>query len=502
MGTQPGVFLGKGQVPVTLALNFANRHGLIAGATGTGKTVTLQVMAEGFSRNGVPVFMADVKGDLAGISKPGEPKPKLVERAKKVGMKDYGPEGFPVVFWDIFGEQGHPIRATISDMGPLLLSRLLELNEIQEGVLNVAFKVADDSGLLLLDLKDLRSLLNFVSENAGDLMQTYGNVNKTSVGAILRGILVLEQQGGEKLFGEPALALKDLMRTDSKAYGQVNVLASNKLMEQPRLYATFMLWLMSELFEELSEVGDLEKPLLVFFFDEAHLLFDQAPKALLDRIEKVVRLVRSKGVGIYFISQNPLDIPDTILGQLGNRVQHALRAFTPRDQKAVRTAAQTFRQNPKLDTALAITELEVGEALVSTLESSGAPSVVQRALIAPPSSRIGPITLEERRVNINSSPLFGKYEDLIDRESAYEQLKSRSGRLMQRGESGAELPSKSPVPWGARLGIAGYSDRDGQERRRAGSVGERRCQDHREFHRQTNCPGNPGIHLQGKIIGS
>ena len=452
MGTQPGVFLGKGQVPVTLALNFANRHGLIAGATGTGKTVTLQVMAEGFSRNGVPVFMADVKGDLAGISKPGEPKPKLVERAKKVGMKDYGPEGFPVVFWDIFGEQGHPIRATISDMGPLLLSRLLELNEIQEGVLNVAFKVADDSGLLLLDLKDLRSLLNFVSENAGDLMQTYGNVNKTSVAAILRGILVLEQQGGEKLFGEPALALKDLMRTDSKAYGQVNVLASNKLMEQPRLYATFMLWLMSELFEELSEVGDLEKPLLVFFFDEAHLLFDQAPKALLDRIEKVVRLVRSKGVGIYFISQNPLDIPDTILGQLGNRVQHALRAFTPRDEKAVRSAAQTFRQNPKLDTALAITELEVGEALVSTLESSGAPSVVQRALIAPPSSRIGPITLEERRVIINSSPLFGKYEDLIDRESAYEQLKSRSGRLIQRGESDAKLPSKGQVPWGARAG--------------------------------------------------
>jgi uncharacterized protein len=465
MGTQPGVFLGKGQVPVTLALNFANRHGLIAGATGTGKTVTLQVMAEGFSRNGVPVFMADVKGDLAGISKPGEPKPKLVERAKKVGMKDYGPEGFPVVFWDIFGEQGHPIRATISDMGPLLLSRLLELNEIQEGVLNVAFKVADDSGLLLLDLKDLRSLLNFVSENAGDLMQTYGNVNKTSVGAILRGILVLEQQGGEKLFGEPALALKDLMRTDSKAYGQVNVLASNKLMEQPRLYATFMLWLMSELFEELSEVGDLEKPLLVLFFDEAHLLFDQAPKALLDRIEKVVRLVRSKGVGIYFISQNPLDIPDTILGQLGNRVQHALRAFTPRDEKAVRSAAQTFRQNPKLDTALAITELEVGEALVSTLESSGAPSVVQRALIAPPSSRIGPITLEERRVMINSSPLFGKYEDLIDRESAYEQLKSRSGRLMQRGESDAKLPSKGQVPgeqgWGLPDILTGTGRKDG-----------------------------------------
>jgi DNA helicase HerA-like ATPase len=465
MGTQPGVFLGKGQVPVTLALNFANRHGLIAGATGTGKTVTLQVMAEGFSRNGVPVFMADVKGDLAGISKPGEPKPKLVERAKKVGMKDYGPEGFPVVFWDIFGEQGHPIRATISDMGPLLLSRLLELNEIQEGVLNVAFKVADDNGLLLLDLKDLRSLLNFVSENAGDLMQTYGNVNKTSVGAILRGILVLEQQGGEKLFGEPALALKDLMRTDSKAYGQVNVLASNKLMEQPRLYATFMLWLMSELFEELSEVGDLEKPLLVLFFDEAHLLFDQAPKALLERIEQVVRLVRSKGVGIYFISQNPLDIPDTILGQLGNRVQHALRAFTPRDEKAVRSAAQTFRQNPKLDTALAITELEVGEALVSTLESSGAPSVVQRSLIAPPSSRIGPITLEERRVIINSSPLFGKYEDLIDRQSAYEQLKSRSGRLIQRGESDAKLPSKGQVPgeqgWGLPDILTGTGRKDG-----------------------------------------
>lgn len=465
MGTQPGVFVGKGNTPIYLALNFANRHGLIAGATGTGKTVTLQVLAEGFSRHGVPVFMADVKGDLSGISRPGGSKPKLVERAKKLGMNDYGPEAFPVVFWDIFGEQGHPVRATISDMGPLLVARLLGLNEVQEGVLNIAFRVADESGLLLLDLKDLRSMLNFISENAKDLMQAYGNVSKTSVAAILRGILVLEQQGGESLFGEPALVLGDLMRTDPKGYGQVNVLAADKLMEQPRLYATFMLWLMSELFEELPEVGDLEKPLLVFFFDEAHLLFDEAPKALLDRIEKVVRLVRSKGVGIYFISQNPLDIPDTILGQLGNRVQHALRAFTPRDEKAVRTAAQTFRQNPKLDTAVAITELDVGEALVSTLESSGAPSIVQRALIAPPSSRIGPITPQERSANINSSPLFGKYEDLVDRESAYEQLKSRSARLVQRDETRPESPKPHETPkeqgWGLPDILVGTGRRDG-----------------------------------------
>lgn len=445
METQPGIFVGKGSVPVNLSLGLANRHGLIAGATGTGKTVTLQVLAEGFSRHGVPVFVADVKGDLSGISKPGGTKPKLVERAAKLGMQDYGPEAFPTVFWDIFGEQGHPVRTTISDMGPLLAARLLELNEIQEGVLNIAFKVADDNGLLLLDLKDLRSLLNFVSENAKELMGTYGNVSKTSVAAILRGILALEQQGGEKLFGEPALVLADLMRTDSKGYGVVNVLAADKLMDNPRLYATFMLWLMSELFEELPEVGDLEKPLLVFFFDEAHLLFDEAPKALLDRIEKVVRLVRSKGVGIYFISQNPLDIPDTILGQLGNRVQHALRAFTPRDEKAVRTAAQTFRQNPKIDTAVVITELKVGEALVSTLEPSGAPSIVQRALIAPPSSRIGPITPQERRQDINSSPLFGKYEDAIDRESAYEQLTSRSIRTMQREEPKTETRTQTPT---------------------------------------------------------
>lgn len=464
MGTQPGVFVGKGQVPVTLALNFANRHGLISGATGTGKTVTLQVMAEGFSRHGVPVFMADVKGDLSGISKPGGGNPKLAERAKKLGMKDYEPEGFPVVFWDILGEQGHPIRATISDMGPLLLARLLELNEVQEGVLNVAFKMADDNGLLLLDLKDLHSLLNFISENAKDLMQTYGNVSKTSVGAILRAILVLEQQGGEKLFGEPALALRDLMRTDSKGYGQVNVLAANSLMERPRMYATFMLWLMSELFEELPEVGDLEKPLLVFFFDEAHLLFDEAPKALMERVEKVVRLVRSKGVGIYFITQNPLDVPDIILGQLGNRVQHALRAFTPRDEKAVRTAAETFRQNPKLDTALVITELNVGEALVSTLESSGAPSMVQRTLIAPPSSRIGPITAEERTAVIRSSPLFGKYEDLIDRESAYEQLKSRSIRPIQKGapeaESRPEGQASGDEGWGLGDILSGTGRKD------------------------------------------
>ncbi|MBI4965504.1 MAG: DUF853 family protein [Desulfomonile tiedjei] len=464
MGTEPGIFVGKGDSRIILTLSFANRHGLIAGATGTGKTVTLQVLAEGFSKSGVPVFMADVKGDLSGISTAGDAKPKLAQRAKKLGMKDYCPEGFPVVFWDIFGEQGHPIRATVSDMGPLLLARLLELNEVQEGVLNVAFKVADDNGLLLLDLKDLRALLNLLSENAKDLMQRYGNVSKTSVAAILRGILVLEQQGGEKLFGEPALNLKDIMRTDPKGYGQANVLAADKLMEHPRLYATFMLWLMSELFEELPEVGDLEKPLLVFFFDEAHLLFDEAPKALMEKIEKVVRLVRSKGIGIYFISQNPLDIPETVLGQLGNRVQHALRAFTPKDEKAVRTAAQTFRPNPKLDTVRAITELEVGEALVSTLEASGAPSVVQRALIAPPSSRIGPISVDERMTIINSSPLFGKYEDLIDRESAYEQLKSRGARISPGPAPDAEAGSQTQMPnekgWGLPDILTGAGRKD------------------------------------------
>ena len=368
MQDEPAVFIGKGETPQYLSLKFANRHGLIAGATGTGKTISLQVLAEGFSRQGVPVFMADIKGDLSGVCMPGNPTPKLLERCKKAGVKDYQAQGFPTIFWDIFGQQGHPLRTTISDMGPVLLSRLLELNDTQEGVLNIAFKLADDEGLLLLDLKDLRSLITFVAEQSKELSSVYGNVTKPSVGSIQRRLLVLEQQGGESLLGEPAVDLKDFMRTDSDGYGLINVLASEKLMESPRVYATFMLWLMSELFEELPEVGDLDKPKLVFFFDEAHLLFQDAPAALLEKIEHVVRLIRSKGVGVYFITQNPMDVPDRVLAQLGNRVQHALRAFTPKDQKEVRTAAETFRANPKFDAADAITELSVGEALVSTLQ--------------------------------------------------------------------------------------------------------------------------------------
>jgi uncharacterized protein len=469
MTSSSGVFLGKGDTPVYLSLSLANRHGLIAGATGTGKTVTLQVLAEGFSRYGVPVFMADVKGDLAGIGMPGKPSQKLTERAAALGMEDYGPEHFPVVYWDIFGEQGHPVRATISEMGPLLLSRLMELNEVQEGVLNVVFRLADENGLLLLDLKDLRAMLGFVSDHAQDLMLTYGNVSKTSVGAILRRLLVLEQQGAEKLLGEPALELKDFMRTDPRGFGVVNVLAADKLMGSPRLYATFMLWVMSELFEELPEVGDQEKPRLVFFFDEAHLLFDQAPKALLEKIETVVRLVRSKGVGIYFITQHPLDVPESVLAQLSNRVQHALRAFTPKDQKAVRTAAETFRQNPKLNTAEVITELAVGEALVSTLEPSGVPGVVQRVLMAPPTSRIGPVSPEERARIVEDSPVYGKYEDAIDRESAYEQLRARAERSPDtyapppRVETG-RVPTPQPSQeggWGLEQVLMGTGRREG-----------------------------------------
>lgn len=450
MGGNGSVFLGKSESPQYLFLKFANRHGLIAGATGTGKTVSLQILAEGFSSHGVPVFMADVKGDLSGISQKGSTKPKLVDRAKDLGMKDYSFEAFPTIFWDIFGEQGHPVRTTISEMGPLLLSRLLELNDTQEGVLNVAFKVADDQGLLLLDLKDLRSLLTFVGQESATLTMEYGTVAKNSVGAIQRRLLVLEQQGGENLFGEPALELHDFMRTTSDGRGYINVLAADNLMLNPKLYATFMLWLLAELFEELPEVGDPEKPGLVFFFDEAHLLFDDAPKALVDKVEQVVRLIRSKGVGIYFISQNPLDIPEEILGQLGNRVQHALRAFTPRDQKAVRSAAETFRANPKFDSQKAITELAVGEALVSTLEGKGVPGVVQRSRIRPPSSRMGPASLEERRVVQRQSPLQGKYEKAVDRKSAYEVLKARGAKAREASQaSSAEryeerMPRKAP----------------------------------------------------------
>lgn len=419
------LLIGLGEQPQTITLNLANRHGLIAGATGTGKTVTLQIMAEAFSRAGVPVFCADVKGDLAGLSRAGEPRPKLEQRAAELGYEDYDFSPSPTVFWDLFGQQGHPVRTTVAEMGPVLLARLMELNDTQEGVLNIAFRVADDEGLALLDLKDLRAILNFVGEQASVLTTLYGNVSKSSVGAIQRRILVMEEQGAEHFFGEPALLLKDMMRSDLSGRGIINVLAADKLMMSPKLYATFLLWLLSELFEELPEVGDPDKPKLVFFFDEAHLLFDDAPKALIEKVEQVVRLIRSKGVGVYFVTQNPIDVPPEILGQLGNRVQHALRAFTPRDQKAVRVAAETFRANPAYDTKEVITQLGVGEALVSTLMPGGIPSIVERTKIIPPRSRMGPITPEERAETMDYSPVQGKYEDAIDRESAFERLQAR-----------------------------------------------------------------------------
>ena len=411
---------------LALLPGLANRHGLIAGATGTGKTVTLQVIAERLSQIGVPVFMADVKGDLSGIAAPGAISPKMKERLAALKIEEPKWTGCPVTFWDLYGEQGHPVRATISEMGPLLLGRLLNLNDTQQGVLTLVFKIADDKGLLLLDLKDLRATLQFVGDNAAQFKTDYGNVSTASVGAIQRGLLELEQQGAEKFFGEPALELDDLMQTDAHGRGMVNVLAADKLMQSPKLYSTFLLWLLSELFEHLPEVGDVEKPKLAFFFDEAHLLFNDAPKALLEKVEQVVRLVRSKGVGVYFCSQNPLDIPQTVLGQLGNRVQHALRAFTPQDQKAVKSAAETLRANPKLDTGKAITELGVGEALVSLLDEKGTPNIVERAYIVPPASRIGPITADERKRIIAGSLVAGHYEKVVDRESAYEKLKGRA----------------------------------------------------------------------------
>jgi DNA helicase HerA-like ATPase len=438
----------SGKEPEVLTLSLANRHGLVTGATGTGKTVTLQVLAEGFSRAGVPVFAADIKGDLSGIAEMGEAKPAFVARAKQLGFK-YEPDQFPAVFWDLFGEHGHPVRATVSEMGPLLLARLMDLNDTQEGVLNIAFRVADEQGLVLLDLKDLRAMLAFVAEHAAELTTMYGNVSKASIGTIQRQLLVLENQGGTSFFGEPALALGDFMQTSEDGRGAVNILVADKLMENPRLYATFLLWLLSELFEELPEVGDLDKPKLVFFFDEAHLLFDDAPKALLDKIEQVVRLIRSKGVGVYFVTQNPLDVPDKVLAQLGNRVQHALRAFTPRDQKAVKAAAETFRANPKLKTAKVITELEKGEALVSFLEGNGTPSMVARCMVCPPAARLGPITPDERKALIEGSPLLGKYDEAVDNESAYEQLQKRvRGEALPPPQAPASAPGKRGSPWG------------------------------------------------------
>ena len=433
------IFIGGGgpdyATPQYLSLGYANRHGLIAGATGTGKTVTLQILAEGFSAAGVPVFLSDVKGDLSGLAISGSAAHKLhapfMERATKIGFDDFSYDAFPVTFWDMFGEQGHPVRTTLSEMGPLLLSRLLELSEAQEGILNIAFRLADEEGLPLLDLKDLQALLVWIGENAKDISLRYGNVSTASIGAIQRRLLVLENQGGTALFGEPALDLQDLMRLSPDGRGQINILASDKLMSSPGLYATFLLWLLSELFEELPEVGDPEKPKLVFFFDEAHLLFDDAPKALVDKVEQVARLIRSKGVGIYFITQNPADVPEDILGQLGNRVQHALRAFTARDQKDLRLAAQTYRSNPAFQTEAAIREVGVGEAVTSMLQKKGVPGIVERTLIRPPSSQIGPISERERADLMSASPMAGKYDTPLDRESAFEILRRRAAEAAE-----------------------------------------------------------------------
>jgi DNA helicase HerA-like ATPase len=422
---EPLIVARNPSTEIALLPGLVNRHGLITGATGTGKTVTLQVIAERLSAIGVPVFMADVKGDLSGLSQPGKSSPKFDERLKTLGLPQPEFTGFPVVFFDVFGEQGHPVRTTVSDLGPLLLARILNLNDTQAGVLALVFKIADDNGLLLLDLKDLRALLQYAGDNAQSFQTGYGNISAASIGAIQRGLLALEQQGGDKFIGEPMLNIDDLLQTD-RGRGVVNILAADRLLQAPQLYATLLLWLLSEIYEKLPEVGDPDKPRLVFFFDEAHLLFTDAPKVLLDKIEQVVRLIRSKGVGVFFVTQNPLDVPDIVLGQLGNRVQHALRAFTPRDQKAVKTAATTMRANPNIDTEKAITELGVGEALVSFLDEKGRPNPVERAFVLPPASRIGPITPEERRAVIDGSALKGVYDNPVDRESAYEKLKGRA----------------------------------------------------------------------------
>jgi len=437
------LLLAKSDKDLYIFPKMANRHGLVAGATGTGKTVTLQSMAETFSSIGVPVIMADVKGDLSGISKPAGHNPKVAERIKELSLQGFSPHGCPVCFWDIFGEQGHPLRTTISEMGPLLLGRLLNLNEVQAGVLTLVFKIADDNDLLLLDLKDLRKMLEFAGEHRNEYTNEYGNISSASIGSIQRGLLTLEEQGADRFFGEPALDIMDFIQTDSSGKGVMNILAADKLMLSPGLYSTFLLWLLSELFEQLPEVGDLDKPKLVFFFDEAHLLFNDAPRVLIEKIEQVVRLVRSKGVGVYFVTQNPIDIPDTVLGQLGNRVQHALRAFTPRDQKAVKSAAETFRPNPAFKVEEVITELGVGIALVSFLDEKGVPGIVEMAKIVPPQSQIGPITPEERRQIIQQSVIHGVYEKLVDRESAYEILEKRFARENEEKQHQEELIRKA-----------------------------------------------------------
>ncbi len=431
------LLIARGAQDVYLLPAMANRHGLVTGATGTGKTVTLQVIAEQFSRIGVPVFAADIKGDLSGISQPGAAKPKILERIEKLGLPAYTWEGCPVTFWDVFGEQGHPMRATVSEMGPLLLGRLLNLNETQAGVLTLLFRIADDNGMLLLDLKDLRAMAQFVGENAREFTTSYGNISAASVGAIQRNLLALEEQGAGAFFGEPAVSLDDLLQTDAQGRGVVNILAADKLIHAPRLYATFLLWLLSELFEQLPEVGDPDKPKLVFFFDEAHLLFNDAPAALREKIEQVVRLVRSKGVGVYFVTQSPGDIPESVLGQLGNKVQHALRAFTPNDQKVIKATARSFRQNPDLDIETALTELGVGEALISFLNEKGQPEVVQRAMVVPPRSQIGPIAPEQRQALMRTSLVAGAYDTAVDRESAYEILRARAEQAAAAAEAAA-----------------------------------------------------------------
>ncbi len=450
------IVIGQGsQQQVPLLPRMANRHGLIAGATGTGKTVTLQGLAEEFSILGVPVFVSDVKGDLAGISQSGKPHPKIQERVETIGLHDFRLQGFPVTFWDVFGSQGHAVRTTITDMGPLLLSRLLNLNETQQGVLSLVFRVADDNGWLLLDIKDLRSTLRFVAENAREFRTLYGNVSAASVGAIQRRLIALEDQGGDRLFGEPALNLADMLQTDVQGRGMINVLASDELMNAPLLYGTFLLWLMSELFENLPEIGDRDKPKLVLFFDEAHLLFDDAPDILVEKVEQVVRLIRSKGVGVYFVTQNPLDVPEGVLGQLGNRVQHALRAYTPRDQRAVKAAADTFRPNPALDTRQAITELGVGEALVSTLDAKGRPSVVERTLIRPPRSQMGPIDSNLRAQLMRESLVAGVYDQAVDRHSAHEILVARAERQAEEQKAAAVAKAQEKALAKARRSSGG-----------------------------------------------
>ncbi len=461
------LLIARGTTDIYLLPQMANRHGLIAGATGTGKTVSLQMMAEALSGAGVPVFMADVKGDLAGLSQPGGGNAKVDDRLKTLKLEDFAFAPSPVMFWDVFGNAGHPVRATISEMGPLLLGRIMDLNDVQQGVLTITFKVADDNGLLLLDLKDLRAMVQYVGENAKQLTSQYGNVSSASIGAIQRALLQIEQQSGTSFFGEPALNFDDWLQSEGRK-GYINILAADKLMQAPRLYATFLLWMLSELYERLPEVGDIDKPKLVFFFDEAHLLFDDAPDSLLQKIEQVVRLVRSKGVGVYFVTQNPLDVPDVILGQLGNRIQHALRAFTPRDQKAVSAAAETFRPNPKIDVSQAITELGVGEALVSFLDEKGTPGVVERAFIIPPHSHIGAITPEQRKAIIDSSIVAGQYEKAVDRESAYEMLKARAATPQSQPQA---APAPQPQSNGGIFGSIFGSSTPAKGRQREG-VGE------------------------------